>query len=80
MGVLAQGRDCNMPEPETLFRRQRLRDEHVKNLPIVLDDGLKLPNRLASAHPAQAAPADNDRPMIFEVLKCDQLLEAASGW
>jgi len=41
-----------MPEPETLFRRQRLRDEHVKNLPIVLDDGLKLPNRLASAHSA----------------------------
>jgi len=36
-----------MPEPETLFRRQRLGDDHAENLPIVLDDGHKLPNRLA---------------------------------
>jgi len=40
-----------MPEPETLFRRNGLGDDHAVNLPIVLDDGHKLPNGLAPTHP-----------------------------
>jgi len=38
-----------MPEPETLFRRNGLGDDHAVNLPIVLNDEHKLPNRLTPA-------------------------------
>ena len=45
-----------MPEPETLFRRPRLGDDHAVNLPIVVDDGHKLPNRLAPTEMTGLAP------------------------
>ena len=41
-----------MPEPVALSWRGRLGDDYTVNLPIVEDDGLKLPNCLASSHPA----------------------------
>lgn len=37
-----------MPEPVALSWRGRLADDYAVNLPIVEDDGFKLPNCLAS--------------------------------
>jgi hypothetical protein len=41
-----------MPEPMALSWRGRLGDDYAVNLPIVEDDGLKLPNCLTPSHPA----------------------------
>jgi hypothetical protein len=41
-----------MPESVALSWRGRLTDDYAVNLPIVEDDGFKLPNCLASSHPA----------------------------
>jgi hypothetical protein len=41
-----------MSEPVALSWRGRLVDDYAVNLPIAEEDGLKLPHRLASAHPA----------------------------
>ena len=41
-----------MPEPVALSWRGRLVDDYAVNLPIVEDDGLKLPNCLTPSHPA----------------------------
>ncbi len=40
-----------MPKAMALSRRKGLADDHTVNLPIVVDDGHKLPHRLASTHP-----------------------------
>ena len=41
-----------MPEPVALSWRGRLTDDYAVNLPIVSDDGGKLPNCLTSSHSA----------------------------
>ena len=41
-----------MPEPVALSWRGRLTDDYAVNLPIVSDDGRKLPNCLTTSHPA----------------------------
>ena len=41
-----------MPEPVALSWRGGLVDDYAVNLPIVEDDGFKLPNCLTPSHPA----------------------------
>ena len=41
-----------MPEPVALSWRGRLTDDYAVNLPIVEDDGFKLPNCLTPTHSA----------------------------
>ena len=60
-------RDRNMSEPVALPWRTRLGDDYAVNLPIVLDDGHKLPNRLASAHPALQGIENIFEPVIHIV-------------
>jgi hypothetical protein len=66
-----------MPEPETLFRRRGLGDDHVKNLPIVLDNAHKLPKRLAPAHPDQRDIKNSDS--YTDGLKTDFLVLSVRG-
>ncbi len=56
-----------MPETVALFRRRGLGDDHVKNLPIVLDDRHKLPNCLTSADPALQGIENIFEPVIHVV-------------
>jgi hypothetical protein len=49
-------RNRDMPEPVALSWRGRLDDDHAVNLPIVEDDGFKLPNRLAPTEMTGLAP------------------------
>lgn len=63
-----------MPEPETLFRRKGLRNDYAINLPIVLDDWRKLPNRHTSAHAPLQGIENIFKPIIHVVdLQCTPL-------
>ena len=60
-----------MPEPVALSWRGRLVDDYAVNLPIVEDDGLKLPNCLTPSHPALQRIENIFKPIIHIVdLEC----------
>ena len=56
-----------MPEPVALSWRGRLTDDYAVNLPIVEDDGFKLPNCLTPSHPALQRIENIFKPIIHIV-------------